>query len=153
MATWYWFGNICVCVCVCVCVWVCVCVHVHACIQKSCALYWHKKINLHKHLQLTCNILRDMPLTQILDIHCNIEYMNKYIQRYTVWGHFDQNRLQTFVPSDALLAHARTVRNVLLQERLEEDLCWIVPHVPPMTKLVKGLNWTEPDATVTLKLS
>ena len=29
------------------------------------------------------------------------------------------------------LAHARTAHDGLPQERLEEDLCWIVPHVPP----------------------
>ena len=40
-------------------------------------------------------------------------------------------------------AHARTAYNGLPQKRLEEDLCWIVPHVPPMTKSVKGLNWIE----------
>ena len=38
--------------------------------------------------------------------------------------------------------HARTAYNGLLQERLKEDLCWIVPHVPPMNQLVKRLNWT-----------
>ena len=40
-------------------------------------------------------------------------------------------------------AHARTAHKGLLQKRLEEDLCWIIPHVPPMTLSVKGLNWTE----------
>ena len=39
-------------------------------------------------------------------------------------------------------AYARTAHKGLLQERLEEDLCWIVPHVPPTTRSVKGLNWT-----------
>ena len=29
-----------------------------------------------------------------------------------------------------------------LQKSLEEDVCWIVSHVPLMTQLVKGLNWT-----------
>ena len=28
-------------------------------------------------------------------------------------------------------------------KRLEEGLCWIVPHVPPTTQSVKGFNWTE----------
>ena len=40
-------------------------------------------------------------------------------------------------------AHARTTNEGLLQKRLEEDLCWIVPHIPPTTKSVKELNWTE----------
>ena len=37
-------------------------------------------------------------------------------------------------------AHARTAHKGLLQKRLEEDLCLIIPHVPLMTQLVKGLN-------------
>ena len=37
-------------------------------------------------------------------------------------------------------AHARTGHKGLLQKRLEEDLCWIVPHVP---QSVQGLTWTE----------
>ena len=41
-------------------------------------------------------------------------------------------------------AHTRTAHKGLLQKRLEEDLCWIVPHVPTTThQSVKGLNWTE----------
>ena len=41
-------------------------------------------------------------------------------------------------------AHARTAHNRLLPRRLEEDLCWIVPHVPPTTQSVKTeLNWTS----------
>ena len=36
--------------------------------------------------------------------------------------------------------HVRTVHNGLLQERLEEDLCGIVCHVPLATQSVKGLN-------------
>ena len=43
-------------------------------------------------------------------------------------------------------AHARTAHKVLLQKRLEEDLCWIVPHVAPTTQSVKKLNWTEQTA-------
>ena len=31
----------------------------------------------------------------------------------------------------------------LLQKRLEEDLCWIIHHVPLMTQSVTGMNWTE----------
>ena len=45
-------------------------------------------------------------------------------------------------------AHAQTAHNDLLQKRLEGDLCWIVPHVPPTTQLVNGLdwlNWTTPS--------
>ena len=30
-------------------------------------------------------------------------------------------------------AHARTTHKGLLQKRLEEDLCWIIPHVPLTT--------------------
>ena len=40
-------------------------------------------------------------------------------------------------------AHARTAHNGPLQKSLERDLCWIVPHVPPTTRSVKGMNWTE----------
>ena len=40
-------------------------------------------------------------------------------------------------------AYARAAHKGLLQKRLEEDLCWIILHVPPTTQLVKGLNWTE----------
>ena len=40
-------------------------------------------------------------------------------------------------------AHARSAQKGLLQKRREEDLHWIVPHVPLMTRSVKGLNWTE----------
>ena len=40
-------------------------------------------------------------------------------------------------------AQARTAHKGLLQKRLGEDLCRIVLHVPPMTQLVKELNWTE----------
>ena len=32
---------------------------------------------------------------------------------------------------------ARTAHNRFLQKRLEEDLCWILCHVPPMTQSVK----------------
>ena len=37
-------------------------------------------------------------------------------------------------------AHARTGQKGLLQKRLEEDLCWIIPRVSPLMEL----NWTEP---------
>ena len=40
-------------------------------------------------------------------------------------------------------AHARTAHNGFLQKRLEEDLYWIVPHVPPTTQSVRGLDWSE----------
>ena len=39
-------------------------------------------------------------------------------------------------------AQTRPAHKGLLQKRLEEDFCWIVPHVPPTTHSVKGLNWT-----------
>ena len=39
--------------------------------------------------------------------------------------------------------HARTAHKGLLQKRLEEDLCWIVPHVPLKTHLVKGEKLTS----------
>ena len=32
-----------------------------------------------------------------------------------------------------------------LQKRLEEDLCWIVPHVLPTILLIEGLDWTETE--------
>ena len=40
-----------------------------------------------------------------------------------------------------ITTHVRTAHNGLLQKRLEEDLCWIVLHFPPMTQSVR--NWTE----------
>ena len=39
-------------------------------------------------------------------------------------------------------AHARTAHKGLMQKRLEEDLYWIICHVPPMTQSVKGLKWS-----------
>ena len=39
--------------------------------------------------------------------------------------------------------HARTAHNGLLQQRLEEDICWIVCRVPPTTESVERLNWSE----------
>ena len=42
-------------------------------------------------------------------------------------------------------AHARTAHKGLLQKRLEEDLCYIVLHVPPTTQSVKGLNWNRTE--------
>ena len=44
-------------------------------------------------------------------------------------------------------AHTRTVHSGLLQETLEENLCWIVCHVPPTTQSVKGLTWTSPSSS------
>ena len=46
------------------------------------------------------------------------------------------------------MPNVRTAHRGLLQKRLEEDLCWLVPHVPPMTQLVKALRWTEPKEIV-----
>ena len=43
----------------------------------------------------------------------------------------------------AIPAHARTVHKGLLQKRLEEGFCWVVPRVPSTTQSVMGLNWTE----------
>ena len=40
-----------------------------------------------------------------------------------------------------ILAHARTAHKGLLQKRLEEDLCWIVPHVPRRPS--RSRDWTE----------
>ena len=45
-----------------------------------------------------------------------------------------------------ITAHTRTAHNGLLQKRLEEGLCWIVLHFPPMTQSVRDwteLNWTR----------
>ena len=39
--------------------------------------------------------------------------------------------------------HARTAYNDLLQKRLEDNLYWIICHVPKTTQSVKGLNWTD----------
>ena len=35
-------------------------------------------------------------------------------------------------------AHARSAHKGLLQKRLEEDLCRIVPHVPPDDPIIQG---------------
>ena len=40
-------------------------------------------------------------------------------------------------------AHCTAAHKGLLQKRLEEDLCWIVPRVLPTIRSGKGLNWTE----------
>ena len=40
-------------------------------------------------------------------------------------------------------AHARIAHKGFLKKRPEDNLCWIVPHVPPTTQLVKRLNWNE----------
>ena len=40
-------------------------------------------------------------------------------------------------------APARTAHKGLRQKRMVKDLCWIVPPVPPTTRSVNGLNWTE----------
>ena len=47
----------------------------------------------------------------------------------------DEQRQRVDIP-----AHARTAHKGLLQKRLEEGLCLIVPHVPPTTQSVKGLD-------------
>ena len=39
-----------------------------------------------------------------------------------------------------LSAHARSACKGLLQKRLEEDLCLIIPHFPLMTQWVMELN-------------
>ena len=47
-----------------------------------------------------------------------------------------------------IAAHARTVDNGLLQKWLEEDLCWIVPHVPPPPRRPNwSRDWTELQRT------
>ena len=40
-------------------------------------------------------------------------------------------------------AYAETVHNGLPQKTLEEDLCWIVPHVPPTIESIEGLSEWE----------
>ena len=45
---------------------------------------------------------------------------------------------------------AGSANNSRPQKRLGEDLCWIVRRVPPTNHSVKGLNWTEPAAYVSL---
>ena len=45
-------------------------------------------------------------------------------------------------------AHARTAHNGLRRNKLEENLCWIVPHVPSTTQSVEGLNRTELNTAV-----
>ena len=40
-------------------------------------------------------------------------------------------------------AYARTAHKGLLQKRLQEDLCRVIPHVLLSTQLIKGRNRTE----------
>ena len=47
-------------------------------------------------------------------------------------------------------AHAKTAYDGLPRERLEEDLCWILPHVPLTTQLVKEMNWTKAKIVFTM---
>ena len=49
-------------------------------------------------------------------------------------------------------ANARTAHKGLMQKRLEEDFCWIVPRVSPTTQSVKGLNRTELVLPVTRRI-
>ena len=49
--------------------------------------------------------------------------------------------------------HTRTTHMGFLQKRLEDDICWIILHVPTTTLLVKGLNWTEPKYVIKPKYS
>ena len=53
-----------------------------------------------------------------------------------------------------ICAHATTANNGLLHKRLQvqEDLYWIVPHVPLTTKLVKVLIQTNKKLTLLLSL-
>ena len=43
--------------------------------------------------------------------------------------------------------HGLKMRTEGIRRGLEEDLCWIVPHVSRTTQPVKGLNWTEHSGT------
>ena len=45
------------------------------------------------------------------------------------------------LPISELHAHIGLLQKK--KKRLEEDLCWIVPRVPPTIQSAKGLNWTE----------
>ena len=40
-------------------------------------------------------------------------------------------------------AHARTAHKDPLQKRPEDNICWIVLHVPPTTQSVKKVKWIE----------
>ena len=42
-----------------------------------------------------------------------------------------------------VFAYARAVQDGLPEKRLEEDLCWIVFHVPPMISPSRSKSWTE----------
>ena len=57
-------------------------------------------------------------------------------QRKCWMDHFKE---WTSLPMPELLTRASCRKDW----KMEDDLCWIVPHVSPMTELVKGLNWTE----------
>ena len=48
--------------------------------------------------------------------------------------------------------HARSAHNGLLQKRLEEDLCWIIPHVHLVPQSVKGMNWTGLQLDISVKI-
>ena len=56
----------------------------------------------------------------------------------------DNVKLLTSHPMPELLTMASHRKK---KKRLEEKLCWIVPHVPQRTQCVTGLNWTEPNWT------
>ena len=75
-----------------------------------------------------------------------IEHKTKFTwrgkKRFSVFlsePRFNQDRARAFTSNDIL---ARTARRSLLQKRLEDDFCWMVPHVPLRIQSVKGLNWT-----------
>ena len=58
------------------------------------------------------------------------------------WRHGQQRKLWVDNIKEKS-GHARTVRKGQLQKRLEEDLCWISPHVPSGDPIGQGteLNW------------
>ena len=58
------------------------------------------------------------------------------------WRHGQQRKLWVDNIKEKS-GHARTVRKGQLQKRLEEDLCWIIPHVPSGDPIGQGteLNW------------
>ena len=55
----------------------------------------------------------------------------------------DGQRERVDIPAPARIAY-----NGLLLQRLEEDLCWIVPHVPPTT--ISARDWTELNSLLSL---
>ena len=85
----------------------------------------------------TCIVWACHPPRQPLQNH----HSGHFGGRATPWS--EEEMMDGQHPRVEIPAHARTAHNGLLEKRLEENLRWIVCHVPPTTRFVKGLKWTE----------